>query len=98
MYDMYFVGCAPLWIIVCEVTLFYCFIGVVIEEITEEEHIVSSENWESSTKDFSVNEPQETSGSSKGQSEIHAGPTTNLDYLQALQDDPDSIRFACIHQ
>lgn len=66
--------------------------GVVIEEITEEEHIVSSENWESSTKDFSVNEPQETSGSSKGQSEIHAGPTTNLDYLQALQDDPDSIR------
>ncbi|CAL5354121.1 unnamed protein product [Camellia sinensis] len=67
--------------------------GLVIEEITEEEQTVSSENCGSSTKEYSVSQPQETNGYSKSQPEINTkAPSTNSDYVHALKDDPEAIR------
>ncbi|THG17163.1 hypothetical protein TEA_005873 [Camellia sinensis var. sinensis] len=67
--------------------------GLVIEEITEEEQTVSSENCGSSTKEYSVSQPQETNGYSKSQPEINTKATsTNSDYVHALKDDPEAIR------
>ncbi|XP_057509422.1 outer envelope protein 61-like isoform X2 [Actinidia eriantha] len=66
--------------------------GLIIEEITEEQ-TVSSENCESSNKVYSVSQPQETSGCSQSQPEINTNaPSTNSEYVQALKDDPETIR------
>uniref|UniRef100_A0A5B7AIE3 Putative outer envelope protein 61 n=1 Tax=Davidia involucrata TaxID=16924 RepID=A0A5B7AIE3_DAVIN len=67
--------------------------GLVIEEITEEVETVSAENWERSSTEYSVSQPQETSSCSKSQTEINSGaPSTNSECLQALKDDPETIR------
>lgn len=73
-------------------------IGLVIEEITEEEESKSSENYEGSTAKYSVSPPRETSGSSKSQAGINIeAPSTNAACVQALKDDPEAVRFvACM--
>lgn len=74
-------------------------IGLVIEEITEEEETASSENCDRSTAKYSVSPPQETSGSSTSQSGINIeSPSTNAECVQALKDDPEAIRFVCLHE
>ncbi|XP_058196215.1 outer envelope protein 61 [Rhododendron vialii] len=66
---------------------------LVIEEITEEEETVSSENYDGSTAKYSVSPPQETSGSSKSQAGINIeAPSTNAECVQALKDDPEAMR------
>ncbi|GMP99207.1 hypothetical protein CsSME_00046769 [Camellia sinensis var. sinensis] len=67
--------------------------GLVIEEITEEEQSVSSENCESSAKEYLVSQPQETSGCSKSQPESNTeAPSTNSECVNSLKDDPEAIR------
>lgn len=74
-------------------------IGLVIEEITEEEETVSSENYDGSTAKYSVSPPQESSGSSKSQAGINIeAPSTNAECVQALKDDPEAMRFVCLHE
>ncbi|KAK4441352.1 Outer envelope protein 61 [Sesamum alatum] len=66
--------------------------GLVIEEITDEA-TVSSDNHESSTSGYSASPPQKTSQSSTSQTaNIREPQSTNNDYLEALKDDPESIR------
>lgn len=66
--------------------------GVVIEEITEEEEAPSNK-FERSRTESSVSQSQESNGYNKRETEISNGvPSTNSDYLQALKDDPESIR------
>lgn len=60
---------------------------------------MSSENYDGSTAKYSVSPPQETSGSSKSQAGINIeAPSTNAEYVQALKDDPDAMRFVCLHE
>ncbi|KAL0390705.1 UNVERIFIED_CONTAM: Outer envelope protein 61 [Sesamum calycinum] len=66
--------------------------GLVIEEITDEA-TVSSDNHESSTSGYSATPPQKSSQSSTSQTaNIREPQSTNNDYLEALKDDPESIR------
>ncbi|KAL6966685.1 hypothetical protein U1Q18_032471 [Sarracenia purpurea var. burkii] len=66
---------------------------LIIEEITEEEQTVSSENCGRLTKEYSVSQPQESSGCSKSQPETSSEvPSTNSECVQALNDDPEAIR------
>ncbi|XP_057954511.1 outer envelope protein 61 [Malania oleifera] len=66
---------------------------LIIEEITEEMPSVSSENNENSSTEYSVMQPRESSGCSMSHSETDSGgPTTNSEYLQALKDDPETVR------
>ncbi|XP_059625055.1 outer envelope protein 61 [Cornus florida] len=66
---------------------------LIIEEITEEAQTVPSGNCKSSSTEYSVSEPQETSGFPKSQTEIDSKtPATNSECLQALKDDPETIR------
>ncbi|GMH11148.1 hypothetical protein Nepgr_012989 [Nepenthes gracilis] len=67
--------------------------GLVIEEITEEVETVSNEYDNKSTLECSVTELPESNGSST----VHDGTvmerlTTNSESLQALKDDPNTIR------
>ncbi|KAL7127040.1 hypothetical protein ABFS83_14G227500 [Erythranthe nasuta] len=65
--------------------------GVVIEEITDEP-TVSSDNHVESTSNDSVLPPKEAS-QRKHQSANHRDPqAANTDYLEALKDNPESIR------
>ncbi|GFZ13073.1 tetratricopeptide repeat (TPR)-like superfamily protein [Actinidia rufa] len=67
--------------------------GLIIEEITEEQ-TVPSENCESSPKEYSVSQPQETGGCSQSQPEINTDATSiNSEYVKAFKDDPEAIRF-----
>lgn len=68
--------------------------GLVIEEITEEELTSSSASHDSPPAESSFTKPQETSGHSQNQADIlgRLPPSTNSEYLQALKDDPESIR------
>ncbi|KAK4408383.1 Outer envelope protein 61 [Sesamum angolense] len=66
--------------------------GLVIEEITDEA-TVSSDNHESSTSGYSATPPKKSSQSSTSQTaNIREPQSTNNDYLEALKDDPESIR------
>lgn len=67
--------------------------GLVIEEITEEVETVSSGNRKSSSMKHAVAHPQENGDSTKSQSAGNRGGImTNSESLQALKDDPDTIR------
>lgn len=73
---------------------------LAIEEITEEEHTLSSDNYERSTGECSMSQdlqPQETSCSSNDQPDISTEPPsiTNSQYVQVLKDDPEALRFVC---
>ncbi|GKV35050.1 hypothetical protein SLEP1_g43369 [Rubroshorea leprosula] len=67
---------------------------LIIEEITEEEEEnVSSGNHESSSRQYSVKQPQESMGFSKNKSRTNGGDLkTNLEGLEAIRDDPETIR------
>uniref|UniRef100_A0A5B7AHY7 Putative outer envelope protein 61 isoform X1 n=1 Tax=Davidia involucrata TaxID=16924 RepID=A0A5B7AHY7_DAVIN len=66
--------------------------GLVIEEITEVQ-TVSSENFEYSSTEYSVSQPQEINDCSKSQTEISSvAPSTNSECLEAIKDDPETIR------
>lgn len=58
-------------------------IGVIIEEITEEVQASSSRDFQGSPSERSASRPQQTNSGVP---------------LQALKDDPESIRFIYIHQ
>ncbi|CAK9184647.1 unnamed protein product [Ilex paraguariensis] len=67
--------------------------GLVIEEITEEVQTVSPEICESKPTEYPVSRPKETSGCSNGRIDIpDVVPSTDTESLQALKDDPESIR------
>uniref|UniRef100_A0A803KRC5 Outer envelope protein 61 n=1 Tax=Chenopodium quinoa TaxID=63459 RepID=A0A803KRC5_CHEQI len=67
--------------------------GLVIEEITEEIEAVAVANGKRTSQDCSVTQPEESSGHSKYQSEtVSKRPTTESECLQAMKDDPDTIR------
>ena len=69
-------------------------IGLVIEEITEEDVIQSSEICETSSKECSVPQVQNISDFSERQPDVKTNDRlTNSEAIQALKDDPDSIRF-----
>ncbi|XP_011090275.1 outer envelope protein 61 [Sesamum indicum] len=66
--------------------------GLVIEEITDEAS-ASSDNHESSISGYSATPPQKSSQPSTSQTaNIREPQSTNNDYLEALKDDPESIR------
>lgn len=66
--------------------------GLVIEEITEAESL-SSENHRGQSLDHRVAQPGERSGQGEQQTEpVGRGPGTESECLQALKDDPDTIR------
>lgn len=72
---------------------------LAIEEITEEKEL-SLANHERSTGECSVSQdsqPQETSCSSNDQPDIstESPSMTNSQYVQALKDDPEALRFVC---
>ncbi|XP_058190928.1 outer envelope protein 61-like isoform X2 [Rhododendron vialii] len=71
---------------------------LAIEEITEEEHALSSDNYERSTGECSMSQdsqPQENSCSSNDQPDISTEPPsiTNSQYVQVMKDDPEALRF-----
>ncbi|XP_022752502.1 outer envelope protein 61-like isoform X1 [Durio zibethinus] len=66
--------------------------GVVIEEITEEAASTSA-ILQSSSNEYSVKQPQQSTGFSKSEGRKNAGDvTTNSECLQALKDDPEALR------
>ncbi|KAH7541848.1 hypothetical protein FEM48_Zijuj02G0011000 [Ziziphus jujuba var. spinosa] len=68
--------------------------GLVIEEINEEAEPVSSNNNGSSSTDYSIPQSQKTSDSSKSQNVANNGDlSTNSEYLKALNNDPEAIRY-----
>ncbi|XVE79145.1 hypothetical protein DITRI_Ditri14bG0034400 [Diplodiscus trichospermus] len=69
--------------------------GVVIEEITEEASSTSTANLQSSSTEYSLKQPRESTGFSKSKSEnreIEGDMTTNSERLRALKDDPEALR------
>ncbi|OMO51614.1 hypothetical protein CCACVL1_29685 [Corchorus capsularis] len=67
--------------------------GVVIEEITEEAPSTSSFNVKSSSTEYSLKQPQESSGYPKSENgKKVADLTTNSECLQALKDNPEAMR------
>lgn len=64
---------------------FVWLLGVVIEEITEENNVTSGENKKQS-KEVTGTQRESNSG----------GIKTDADGLQALRDDPEAIRFNTI--
>ncbi|XWS28483.1 hypothetical protein CRYUN_Cryun25bG0073500 [Craigia yunnanensis] len=67
--------------------------GVVIEEITEEAASTSSANLQSSSTEYSLKQPRESTGFSKSESMKNVGDvTTNSESLQALKDNPETLR------
>ncbi|XAR60225.1 Peptidylprolyl isomerase [Bertholletia excelsa] len=66
--------------------------GLIIEEITEEEE-TPPENCKSSSKEYCVSQPQDTTTCSKSEPDIKTeAPSANTEYMQALKDDPEAIR------
>lgn len=73
------------------------FTGVVIEEITEEVSSTSSANLQSSSTEYSLKKPRESTGFSKSENRKMVGDVmTNTESLQALKDDPEALRFIFI--
>lgn len=71
----------------------------MIEEIPEEVETVSSKNHKSSSMEHSVVQPHQNGDSTKSQSAFNRGGImSNSESLHALKDDPDTIRFVCIHK
>lgn len=71
----------------------------MIEEIPEEVETVSSKNHKSSSMEHSVVQPHQNGDSTKSQSAVNRGGIiSNSESLHALKDDPDTIRFVCIHK
>lgn len=67
--------------------------GVVIEEITEEVSSTSSANLQSSSTEYSLKKPRESTGFSKSENRKMVGDVmTNTESLQALKDDPEALR------
>ncbi|XP_027082247.2 outer envelope protein 61 [Coffea eugenioides] len=67
--------------------------GLIIEEIADEEPTSSSASHDSAPAESSFTKPQETSGHSQNQPDVPGRPhSTSSEYLQALKDDPESIR------
>ncbi|XP_071930976.1 outer envelope protein 61-like [Coffea arabica] len=67
--------------------------GLIIEEIADEEPTSSSASHDSPPAESFFTKPQETSGHSQNQPDILGRPhSTSSEYLQALKDDPESIR------
>lgn len=67
--------------------------GLVIEEITEEEPLVSSEAADSSVAKSVASRPREATSPPKSQNEILGGPPlSSSESLEALKNDPESIR------
>lgn len=72
---------------------------LVIEEITEEEPTVLSKKPENSTADCSMSQPQRTKQETSSSEHLHGTgisggpPSSSSECLQALKDDPESIRF-----
>lgn len=77
---------------------FYCLIGLVIEEITEDvDAAIPGNDKRSSTENLTVQ--SELNNCSKNQSAVNnRGITTNSEALHALKDDSEAIRLACIHK
>ena len=70
------------------------FVGLIIEEIADEEPTSSSASHDSAPAESSFTKPQETSGHSQNQPDVPGRPhSTSSEYLQALKDDPESIRY-----
>lgn len=73
---------------------FHCLIGLVIEEINEEDETVSSDNNASSSTENLVAQSQKTSDSSRSQNLVNnGGLSNNAECLQALKDNPEAIRY-----
>ncbi|OIT02810.1 PREDICTED: outer envelope protein 61 [Nicotiana attenuata] len=67
--------------------------GLVIEELTEEDPPVSSETADSQVAESVASQPREAITPPKSQSEILGGPPlSNSESLEALKNDPESIR------
>lgn len=67
--------------------------GLVIEEITEEEPLVSSEAVDSSFPKSVASQPRESISPPKSQNEILGGPPlSSSESLEALKNDPESMR------
>lgn len=67
--------------------------GVIIEEITEEVATELSQSHKSSAEVSAPKKPSEINGQSHIQPDLPSGfPSTSTEYLQALKDDPESIR------
>lgn len=67
---------------------------MVIEELTEEEPPVSSETTDGQAAESVASQPREAISPPKSQSEILGGPPlSNSESLEALKNDPESIRF-----
>lgn len=67
---------------------------MVIEEITEEEPLVSSEAADSSFAKSVASQPREAISPPNSQNEIPGGPPlSSSESLEALKNDPESIRF-----
>jgi hypothetical protein len=76
-----------------------CLIGLVIEEITEEVETVCSGNHNSSYMEYLGVQPRENGNSSKSQTVVNnGGISTNVESMQALKNDPEAIRFVCVHK
>lgn len=83
------------------IQIFYCFfvvgpylIGLVIEEITEDDEAVSSGNNKSPSTEYLVTQSRERTDLSNSECSAKGGGlTSNPEYLRDLKDDPDSIRF-----
>lgn len=70
-----------------------CRGGLVIEEITEEEPLVSSEAVDSSFPKSVASQPRESISPPKSQNEILGGPPlSSSESLEALKNDPESMR------
>lgn len=68
-------------------------VGVIIEEITEEVAPDLSQSSNGSAE-VSVPKPLEINGQSHIQPDLASGaPSASAEYLQALKDDPESIRY-----
>lgn len=67
---------------------------MVIEEITEEEPLVSSETADSSFAKNVASQPREAISPPKSRNDIPDGPPlSSSESLEALKNDPESLRF-----
>lgn len=73
-------------------------VGLVIEEITEEDEVLSSTSHQNpSVEEHSEKQLEETKNDDKSQkSSSRVGSLSNSECLQALKDDPDAIRYFII--
>ena len=75
--------------------IYHLTLGVVIEDMTEEATVLS-DNCENLTSESSFLSQEGTTQSKSSRSASIVEPqSSNNDYLKALKDDPESIRFHC---